>query len=391
MEIAKKIHWVGIKDWQLRTFHGEELSTHRGSTYNSYLIKDEKTVLVDTAWDPYKEEFVANLEKMVGLENIDYVIVNHSEIDHSGSLALLMSKIPDTPVYCTQNGAKILKRHYHQDWNFRTVKTGDTLPIGEYELMFIEAPMLHWPDTMFTYVKGAGVLLSNDGFGQHYATEEYFNDQVNEGELYEEAIKYYANILTPFSKMVKQKIDQLKALNLPLNIIAPSHGVIWRKDPMQIVDKYYEWASDYQENMVTIIYDTMWGGTQKMAQAIAQGVEGAGVSCKLFNCAKTDHADMLTEVFKAKGVIMGSSTVNNGILSHVASMLEGIKGLKLKNKKGAAFGTYGWSGESPKILAQRLEESGFDIVQDGIKFQYNPNEEELQKCREFGSRFVSML
>ncbi len=392
IEIKKNIYWVGIKDWELRKFHGDEFTTELGSTYNSYLIKDQKTVLVDTAWDPFKEEYVAHLEKTVGLQNIDYIVINHSEVDHSGSLPLLMSKIPaTTPIYCTQNGAKMLKKHYHQDWNFQVVKTGDTLATGEYELLFIEAPMLHWPDSMFTYVKGAATLLSNDGFGQHYATSAMFNDEVEPCELYEQALIYYANILTPFSRMARQKIDQFRSLNLPLEMIAPSHGVIWRENPLQIVDKYYEWADDYQEDFVAIVYDTMWKGTKKMADAIASGLRKQGTDYKLLNSAKTDHTLIMAEIFKAKALLLGSPTVNNGILASVAAAMDRVKGLKFKNKTGAAFGTYGWSGESVKILTRLLEEAGIQVVHEGLRFQYNPTEEELRQCREFGETFAQKI
>lgn len=391
IEIMKDIYWVGIKDWELKKFHGEEYSTQRGSSYNSYLIKDEKTVLVDTAWQPYKEDFVANLEKAVDLTKIDFIVCNHSEVDHSGSLSLLLSKIPGTPIYCTANGAKMLKKHYHQDWNFQVVKTGDTIKTGAYELLFIEAPMLHWPDSMFTYVKGANLLLPNDAFGQHYAASAMFNDEVDQCELFEEALTYYANILTPFSKMVRQKIDQFKTLNLPVDMIAPSHGIIWRKDPLQIVDKYYEWAGEYQEDVVAIVYDTMWDGTKKMAHAIAEGLRRQGVAYKIINAGKKDHTEVIAEVFKAKALLMGSSTINGGILSPMAALLEMVKGMKFKNKVGAAFGSYGWSGESVKILTQGLEDAGIKVVQEGIRLQYQPTEEELAQCVAFGESFAKQI
>lgn len=387
MEIAKNIYWVGIKDWELRFFHGEEYTTHRGSTYNSYVIKDKKTALVDTAWTPFKEEYVKTLEKDIGLNNIDLIIINHTEVDHGGSLTLLMEKIPDVPIYCTKKGAEMIKKHFHKDWNFNIVKTGDTIDLGEYKLVFIEAPMLHWPDTMMTYVQGPGVLLSNDAFGQHYATPLFYNDQVDQCELYQEAIKYYANILTPFSKMVKAKIEEVKALNVPLNMIAPSHGVIWRDNPMQIVEKYYEWADNYHEGIVTILYNTMWGATKKMALAIAEGIESVGIPTKVYNLGKSDRNDVLTEVFKSKGVLVASSTINNGILSDTAAILEMIKGLKFKNKVAAAFGSYGWSGENIKILEESLKEAGLEVITDGLRLKYVPTEEELVQCQEFGRQF----
>lgn len=390
-EIKKNIYWVGIKDWELRNFHGEEYNTPRGSTYNSYLIKDKKTALVDTVWIPYAEEYVARLEQDIGLKNIDFVVANHSEVDHSGALAHLLAYIPDTPLYCTANGAKMLKKHFHRDWNFQVVKTGNTLNLGEYELVFVEAPMLHWPDSMFTYVKGAAVLLPNDAFGQHYATARFFNDEVDECELFQEALSYYANIVTPFSKMVRQKIEQLKSLNLPVEMIAPSHGVIWRSNPLQIVEKYYEWANDYQEDFVAILYDTMWEGTKKMAYAIAQGLQTQGIPAKILHTAKTDLTTVLAEVFKAKAVLVGSPTVNNVVLHSTAAVLQAMKGLKFRNKSAAAFGTYGWSGESVKIITQALEEAGLKILQEGLRLQYNPTKEEINECIAFGQAFAAGL
>lgn len=388
LKIKEEIYWVGIKDWELRRFHGHELSTHRGSTYNSYLIKDEKTVLVDTVWDPYKEEFVEKLEKEIGLDRINAIVINHVEPDHGGSLGYIMSKIPDTPIYCTKNGADIIKRYYHQDWNFNIVKTGDSVKIGKYELVFVEMQMIHWPDSMMTYVKGANVLLSNDAFGQHYAPKSLFNDEVDNCELYQEAIKYYANILTPYSPLIKKKVEQIRELNLPVDIIAPSHGVIWRENPMQIVDKYYEWSQDYNEGNVLIIYDTMYNATKDMAEAIAEGIEAGGTKTKLFNSSVSDESDLLTELFKAKGVVIGSCTVNNTVLRSIAALLDEIKGHRFKNKYGAAFGSYGWSGEAAKIINKALEDTGMKIVQEPIQFRYRPTLEELEQCRNFGRAFV---
>jgi anaerobic nitric oxide reductase flavorubredoxin len=388
--IKNNVHWVGKTDWELRKFHGDEYSTHRGSTYNSYLIKEEKVALVETVWAPYSDEFVANLAKEIDLNKIDYVIANHAEVDHSGAFPELMQLIPDTPIYCTKNGVKSLKGHYHQDWNFNIVKTGDRLSLGKKELIFVEAPMLHWPDTMFCYLTKDDILFSNDAFGQHYATEYMFNDLVDQSELFHECIKYYANILTPFSPLVIKKIKEVLSFNLPLDIICTSHGVIWRESPGQIVEKYLEWANDYQENQITIIYDTMWNGTRMMAEKIAYGIKEADkeVNVKLFNLAKTDKNDVITEVFKSKAILVGSPTINRGILVSVAGILEEIKGLKFKNKKAAAFGCYGWSGESAKIISGVLEESGFDIIDEGLRVMWNPDDEGITKCVEFGKRFA---
>lgn len=390
-KMTDKVTWVGKIDWELRRFHGDEYSTHKGSSYNSYLIKDEKTVLIDTVWKPFDKEYVENLKKEIDLNKIDYIIAQHGEVDHSGSLPLLMKEIPNTPIYCTANGAKILKAHYHEDWNFVEVKTGDTLDIGKNKLVFVEARMLHWPDSMMTYMAGENILFSNDAFGQHYASELMYNDKVDQDELLNEAMKYYANILTPFNKFVVSKIDEVVALNIPISMICPSHGIIWRENPLQIITKYVEWAKNYKENQITLIYDTMWNSTRRMAEAIAEGIKSvdADVTIKLFNSAKRDKNDIMTEVFKSKMILVGSSTINNGILTSVAGILEMIKGLKFTNKKAAAFGSYGWSGEAVKIITEELKECKFEVVSEGIKELWNPDEDALNRCREFGKSLVN--
>ncbi len=391
--VKNNIKWVGKIDWELRKFHGDEYSTHNGSSYNSYLIKEDKVALIDTVWGPFAKEFVENLAKEIDLNQIDYVIANHAENDHSGALPLLMQQIPDVSIYCTQNGVKSLKGLYHQDWNFQVVKTGDKLSLGSKELIFVEAPMLHWPDSMFTYLTGDDVLFSNDAFGQHYASEFMFNDRVDQAELFSECIKYYANILTPFSPMVIRKIKEVLGFNLPLDMICTSHGIIWRDNPAQIVEKYMEWADNYQENQITILYDTMWDSTRVMAEQVAVGIRCADekVTVKLFNLAKTDKNDAITEIFKSKAILMGSPTVNNGILVAVAAILEEIKGLKFKNKKAGTFGSYGWSGEATKILSERLSDSGFEIINDGLRLTWSPDEESMQSCRDYGKSFAGSV
>lgn len=390
-KINNNVSWVGKIDWELKKFHGEEYSTHKGSTYNSYLVRDEKTVLIDTVWVPFAEEFVQNLRKEIDLNKIDYIIANHGEVDHSGALSELMKYIPDTPIYCTANGVKSLKGQYHQDWNFKVVNTGDRLNLGSKELIFIEAPMLHWPDTMFCYLTGDNILFSNDAFGEHYASEFMYNDLVDQSELFGECLKYYANILTPFSKMVDRKVKEVVGMNLPINMICPSHGVIWRDNPQQIVEKYLQWAADYQENQITIIYDTMWNGTRRMAETIAQGIKMVDdkVTVKIFNSARRDKTDIMAEVFKSKAIIVGSPTVNKGVLSSVAGVLEEIKGLGFKNKKAAAFGTYGWSGESVKEITEWLKDSKFEVVHDGLKLFWTPDDDGEEACLNFGKEFAS--
>ena len=395
-KITDNITWVGKVDWELTMFHGNELSTKRGSSYNAYLVRGlKKTVLLDTVWGPYDKEFVSRLKEEVPLDQIDAIIMQHNETDHSGALAELMREIPDTPIYCTAKGEVILRGHYHKDWNYINVKTGDVLELGgDEKLTFIEAPMLHWPDTMFTYYNGGGgVLFSNDGFGQHYASENLFNDEVPKCEMMYETLKYYANILSTYSPMVSRKVKEILGMNLPLAMICPSHGVIWRKEPAQIVEKYLQWSDSYQEDQVTIVYDTMWNSTRLMAEAIARGIkaEAPATTVKILNAAKEDKNDILTEVFRSKAVLVGSPTINYGYSYAIAGILEMLKGMRLKKKKAAAFGSYGWSGEGAKLISAALAEAGFEVVDEGCRTTWVPDEKALKDVEEYGRAFALKL
>ena len=390
--VKNNVSWVGKVDWELLKFHGDDYSTHKGSTYNSYLIEEEKTVLIDTVWMPFADEFVANLQKEIDLNKIDYIVVNHGEVDHSGSLPALMKLIPDKPIYCTANAVKSLKGQYHQDWDFHVVKTGDKIDVGNgKELIFVEMSMLHWPDSMACYLTKDNILFSNDAFGQHYATEKLFNDLVDQCELFNECIKYYANILTPFSAILRKKLAEVISLGLQIDIIATSHGVIWRDKPMQIVEKYAKWADDYQENQISVIYDTMWNGTKELAERIAEGIGLADkdVTVKLFNLAKNDDNDVITEVFKPKTVVVGSPTVGNSVLHSVAGFMHLMKGLKFKNKKAAAFGCYGWSGEGTKVILDSMKNAGFELIdEEGLRNQWNPSESIKEEAVRFGMKIA---
>ncbi len=388
------VSWVGKIDWELASFHGDEYSTHKGSSYNSYVIEEGKTVLIDTVWKPYAKEFVDNLEAEGILAKLDAVIAQHAETDHSGALPELMRRRPDLPIYCTNNGIKSLKGHYHENWDFHPVKTGDEFDLGNgKKLVFVEAPMLHWPDSMFSYMTGDAILFSNDAFGQHLATERLYNDLVDQDELWDECVKYYANILTPFSALVKAKIEQVLSLKLPVNMIATSHGVIWRDNPTQIVLKYMEWCQEYKEDRVTILYDTMWEGTRALADTLARAISEASPSTTVVShcLSKFDKNDALTDVFRSKALLLGSPTVNKGILTAVAGTVEEMKGLKFKGKKAAAFATYGWSGESLTVLSNALKESGFDVVDEGFKALWNPDEDALKAAYAYGKAFAEKI
>ncbi len=381
--VKGNVSWVGYLDWELDRFHGDDYSIINGSSQNAYLIEEEKTVLVDTVWTPHRFDFVDNLSEEVDLEKIDFIVANHGECDHSGSLTALMEKIPDTPIYCTANAVKSIEGQYgKRGWNFHVVKTGDSVEIGNgKKLIFVEMRMLHWPDSMATFMTGDNILFSNDAFGQHYAVEELFNDKANQCLLNKEAMKYFANILNPFAPILKKKLEEIASFNLPIEMIAPSHGAIWREDPLQIVNKYAEWAQAYQEDQVVVAYDTMWEGTAKIAHKIADEIhiQSPDTVVKLYNISKSDKNEVMTEVFKSKAVAVGSPTVSNSILSSVAGWMEFMKQLKFKNKKAAAFGCYGWSGESVKVLQEKLKEGGFQVVEENVKSLWNPDEEDFSK------------
>jgi anaerobic nitric oxide reductase flavorubredoxin len=390
-ELTKGVYWVGVVDWALRHFHGYELTTHRGSSYNAYLITDEKTVLVDTVWGPFQENLIENIREIIDPAKIDIVVANHAEVDHSGALPAVMRYTPKATVIVSKRGRESVEGHFHQPWDFKPVQTGDKINIGQRELIFIEAPMLHWPDSMFTYLTGDNILMPNDAFGQHYATAFRFNDDVNQEELYEEALKYYANILTPFSNQVSKKIEEVLALNLPVSMIAPSHGVIWRKDPLQIVKKYKGWAAQVPEKTAVIIYDSMWDGTRRMAEAIGEGLAAVGIPYKTFYLPTSDRNDVVTEIFKTKAIIIGSPTFNQGLLPTITPILEDLKGLKFQNKIGAAFGCYGWSGEAVKIIEEHLAQCKIPVVAAGVRAKWQPKSEELTKCRELGNAMAKAI
>lgn len=394
-ELTEKVTWVGKIDWSLKTFHGHELSTFSGSSYNSYLIRDQKTVLVDTVWGPYDKEFVARLCEVIDPHNIDYIVMNHNENDHSGSLPELMRLIPDTPIYCTKKGEKILRGLYHRDWNFVTVKTGDELPIGESTLRFIEATMIHWPDTMFTYMTGENILFSNDGFGQHYASELLFDEAQDMEQIFSEAEKYYANILNPYSPMVAKKLKEIEAMHLSLDYVAPSHGIVWKnkENIAKIFSLYHKWSAAEADDQVTILYDTMWNATRHMAEAIAEGVQEAlpGTVIRIMDVGNTDKNDVLVEVFKSKGILAGSPTINNGYSYGMAGILEMIRGLKFKHKKAASFGSYGWSGEAAKMITEDLVKAGFQVEQEALRCNWAPDEEVRKACIAFGKTFAENL
>ncbi len=382
-KIEENVFWVGVVDWAIRHFHGHELSTHRGTSYNAYLILDEKKTLVDTVWEPFQDEFIENIREIIDPSEIDIVVANHAETDHSGSLETVMRYAKNAEIIVSNRGAESIEGHFHRGWNYRKVKTGDRVSTGSRELVFIEAPMLHWPDSMFTYLTGSNILMPNDAFGQHYATGFRFNDQVDAAELYREAFKYYVNILTPFSDKVQSKIDELLSSGLKIDMIAPSHGVIWKEDPLQIVHAYRAWAEQIPEERAVILYDTMWDATRRMAEAIGDGFSDAGVNYRILRAAVTDRNDALVELFRANAVVIGSPTLNNGVLPSITPLLEDLRGLRFRNKIGAAFGSYGWSGESARAIEESFNKMAIPCLKK-VTCKWRPKADDLEACRELG-------
>jgi anaerobic nitric oxide reductase flavorubredoxin len=389
--VKNNVHWVGQRDWEVRDFHGTEYRTLRGTSYNSYLIREEKTVLIDTVDHRFSREFIRDLAAEVDLGTIDAVVINHAEEDHAGALGELMALIPGTPIYCTSNAYdSIVGHHHHPEWNFHHVSTGDKLDLGNgKQLVFIETPMLHWPDSMMTYLTGDAVLFSNDAFGQHYCDEHLFNDEVDQNELMEQCLRYYANILTPFSPLVTAKINEVLGFGLPVDMVATAHGVVWRDNPTQIILKYLEWANNYQEDRITLFYDSMSNNTRMMADAIAQGIHETDplVTVKIFNIARHDKNEILSNVFRSKGVLVGSSTMNNVMMPKVAGMLEEITGLRFRGKKASAFGSFGWTGGAVDRIQTRLMDAGFDIALS-LKAKWRPDARTVELCREHGRQIA---
>ena len=382
VQLAEGVYWVGAIDWNIRNFHG--YSTHLGTTYNAYLIVDEKVALIDTVKAPFLGQLLSRVSDIVPFKNIDYVISNHVEMDHSGSLPTVMQEAKKAKLITLEKfGEDGLKKCFHCDWPTIPVKEGSELDLGKRKLTFIPTPMLHWPDSMCTYSVDDKILFSMDAFGQHLATSRRFDDEVGMGVLMPQASKYYANILMPFGDLIVKAVDKLSSVDI--HMIAPSHGVIWRSHISDIVGAYASWGRGDSVPKVLVIYDTMWGSTEKMASAIAEGISGGDVEVKIYSLSTSDKSDIVKEVLDARAIIIGSPTLNNGMFPSVAEFLCYLKGLKPKGKIGAAFGSHGWAGGAVKAVQQGLEQTGIDVVESDLTVKFVPDPEELDKCTRFGT------
>lgn len=390
-EIKPGIFWTGVIDWGVRDFHG--YVTPRGTTYNNYLIIDEQTTLLDTVKHDFADIAAANIRALTEPDKIKNLVINHIEPDHAGSIEKIMEMMPQATIYISGKGKSGLDRYIDTSkWNFRIVKTGDTLNIGKYNLLFIETPMLHWPDSMMTYVKEAKLLISQDAFGQHIASSARFNDEFIEGASqseFEDAVAdYYANILMPFGQLIKAKIAEMQKMGLEIEMIAPDHGVIWRKNIGDALQQYTDLANGKASLRVTVVYDTMWQSTERMTYPIAQGIKDEGVDCKVIKLRATPMSVAIKEFWKSRGCLVGTPTLNNIMFPSVAEFLTHLRGLRPRNRIAGAFGSYGWGGGAVKEAYEEFKRMGLETSGSGIQVMYRPSPDDENRCYEFAREFA---
>jgi len=388
VELKKGIYWVGAIDWNIRDFHG--YSTPYGTTYNAYLIQDEKNVLVDTVKAPFYLEMLGRISEIMDPSKIDYIVANHVENDHSGALIQIAERIGSPTVLTTEKGKKGLEKYFQKPLRWKTVKTGEELSIGRRTLQFLEAPMLHWPDSMFTYLKEDQVLLPNDAFGQHFASIQRYEDEIEDGVM-KHAAKYYANILWPLAPLILRKVDEVVKMGIPIDMIGPSHGLIWRKNPGRIIEAYVGWSNGKASSKVLVVYDTMWGSTECLAKGILKGLVESGVDAKLLHLRSNHRSDIIEEMLEAKGVLLGSPTLNNGMFPTMGDFLTYLKGLKPKGKLFGLFSSHGWGGGAIRAMRTALEADKFEIWEKELVVQFHPDPAELDRAVEFGKEFAAKI
>ncbi|HET6442890.1 MAG TPA: flavodoxin domain-containing protein [Phycisphaerae bacterium] len=385
VRVTDRVYWVGARDWEVREFHGYR--TSRGTTYNAFLVLADKVTLVDTVKKPFRREMLARVASVVDPKRINYIISNHSEMDHSGSLPETIAAVKPEKVFASANGVRALEAHFHMGGGIEAVKTGDTRSLGNMNVTFVETKMLHWPDSMVSYLAEEKILFSQDAFGQHLASQALWADEVPQEILYEEAAKYYANILLPFSPLVAKTVPALKAMNLALEVLAPDHGPLYRKDLGWIMDLYEKWAAQKPTRKALVVFDTMWESDSLMAEAVAEGLAAGGAApVKVLPMRSAHRSDVAAEILEAGALVVGSPTINNQIFPTMADVLCYLEGLKPKNLLGAAFGSYGWSGEAVGKLEEWLQRMGVRLVAEGVKVQYVPDSEALAQCQALGEK-----
>lgn len=389
-ELRKGIYWVGAIDWAVRDFHG--YATPRGTTYNNYLIMDDQITLIDTVKQDFADITLKNIKSITDPAKIQNIVINHIENDHVTSIGAIMAVAPNATIYITERGKKGLDRFFDTSaWKFRTVKTGDTLNIGSRTLLFIETAMLHWPDSMMTYIKEDRVLFSQDAFGQHVASAVRFDDELitceSVSSLDDAVLDYYANILMPFGNLIKTKVAEIQKLGIELDIIAPDHGIIWRAHPQKVIQSYLDMANGRADLSVAIIYDTMWHSTELMTLPILEGIKDEGVDCKVIKLRATPMSVAVKEFWRSRGCLVGTPTLNNIMYPTVAEFLTHLRGLRPKNRIAGAFGSYGWGGGAVKEAYEEFKRMGLEVHEPGLQILYKPSVEDEQTCYEFGKSF----
>jgi flavorubredoxin len=389
VKVTERVYWVGAIDWELRSFHG--YSTPRGTSYNAFLILADEITLVDTVKAPFMDEMMSRIASVVDPSDIRNVISTHAEMDHSGCLPRLLHTVRPAKLIASFHGEKALREHFHWDQQVQVVKEGERLALGTAGVTFLEAPMLHWPDSMFAYLEGDGVLFSNDVFGMHLAGAERFADEVDGAQLLYEAAKYYANVLLPFSPQMLKVLDKLRASGLGFGVIGPDHGPIWREAPEQVLELYSGWAAQRPTRKAVVVFDTMWQSTARMAGAIAEGLASSGICVRSMPLAGSDRSDVAAELLEAGALVVGSPTINNQVYPTVAGLMIYLKGLRPRNLVGAAFGSYGWNGQAVPKLDEELREMGVELAGEGLRVCYVPDQQALAECRSLGARVAAKL
>lgn len=390
VRVSERVWWVGAIDWALREFHG--YSTQRGSTYNAYLVMGEYPILVDTVKAPFRQEMLERIASVVDPGSIRIIISNHAEMDHSGCLVDVVSQIKPEMVIASRQGAANLHAQFHDRCEITVVGDGETRTLGGLSFTFLETPMLHWPDSMVSYLAEDRLVFSQDGFGMHLAGSDRFWDEYERAVLHYEAKKYYANILLPYSSLVLRLLERIQLLGLAIDMIAPDHGPIWRGEGVPLVLSWWqEWAEQRPQNRAVVVYDTMWQSTGLMARAIADGIVGASASASLIPLCCSSRSDAMTELLGAGALVVGTPTINKGMFPTLADFLAYARGLKPRVLVGAAFGSYGWSGEGARQVEKALQEMGVEMVAETLNLKFVPDAEGLGKCRELGSRVAAAL
>jgi flavorubredoxin len=380
IQVKEGIYWVGAVDWSIRNFHG--YITHRGSSYNSYLVVDEKVALIDFVKAPFAEEQIERISEVIDPKKVDYIVANHAEPDHSGSIRRVIEACPNAEIVATERCINTLLKYYGGDIKITPIEKKPSIKLGKRSLTFVPVPMAHWPDSMVSYMPEEKLLFSNDAFGQHLASSGRFDDEVDEAELMQEALTYYANILMPLWRSVSRALKALEGVQVEM--IAPSHGIIWRKNPGKILEAYQGWVAGETKKKAVVVYDTMWGSTQILARAIADGVASKGVDVKVHSLGSSHNSDVIADILEAKAVIVGSPTLNNHVFPTVASFLAYMRGLKPMNKIGAAFGSYGWAGGAKKVVEAEMQAAGIQMVESDIDFVFKPSGDEAKRAYAFG-------